>query len=311
MTFYLQMFIPNHLTLYCLPLRCTACIMYEATHPFSIQHCQPHSVFPLRSNPAACAMWFLHSVLSLRSNPAAMYFLHSDLSLRSNPAAIRFLHRHSVFPLRPNHTAIWFLHFVLPLRSNLVVIWFLHSIFSPKPIVFYTLYFLWGQLVFTLCTSSKDNWFLHPVLPLRPNPVVIWFLYSVLPLRPNPVVILFLHSVLPPKTKPAAIWFLHSYHRKYHFCSDRSNLFCADTWYFWENSILMVSATGQLILQFMETCPLSSRRSANPFRGHCSNEFWLPRFENCQSMCTQPHTNTQWHTNMHAVECVPVHTLDQ
>lgn len=30
--------------------------------------------FPLRSNPAACAMWFLHSVLSLRSNPAAMCF---------------------------------------------------------------------------------------------------------------------------------------------------------------------------------------------------------------------------------------------
>ena len=293
MIFYLQMFIPNPLPLYCLPLQCTVYIMYEAAHPFSMQHCQPFH-WGQTLLPVPCGFYTLSFLWGQTLLPCV--FLHSDLSLGSNPATIRFLHRHSGLSSEAKPCCHLVFILVLPLSSNLIVIWFLYSVLSLRSVVFYTLYFLWSQLVFTPCPSSV----------LSPNPVVILFSHSVLPLTQSEAkpCCHFAFTLCP---SALAIWFLHSYHWKY-ICSDRSNLFCADTWYFWENSIHVVSATAQLILQFMETYPLTSRRLANPFKGYCSNEFWLPRFENCQSMCTQPHTNSYKHTVTHTHACSGVCT---
>lgn len=199
MIFYLQMFIPNPLPLYCLPLQCTVYIMYEAAHPFSMQHCQPFH-WGQTLLPVPCGFYTLSFLWGQTLLPCV--FLHSDLSLGSNPATIRFLHRHSGLSSEAKPCCHLVFILVLPLSSNLIVIWFLYSVLSLRSVVFYTLYFLWGQLIFTLCTSSEVNWFLHPVLPLFWAQTLLSFCFPTLSflwlsLRPNPVVILLLHSVLP------------------------------------------------------------------------------------------------------------------
>ena len=132
--------------------------------------------------PVPCVFYTLSFLWGQTLLPCVFY---TDLSLTSNPATIRFLHRHSGLSSEAKPCC----HLVFILCPSYEFKPYCHLVFTLCP-------FSEVSCFFTLCTSSV-NWFLHPVLPLSPNPVVILFFHSVLPLRPNPVVILLLHSVLP------------------------------------------------------------------------------------------------------------------
>ena len=182
MIFYLQMFIPNPLPLYCLPLQCTVYIMYEAAHPFSMQHCQPfhfpcclcHVVFTLCpfSEVKPCCHVFFYTLTFLWGQTLLPFGFYIDTL---------------VFPLRPNPAAIWFSY------------WSFLWVQTLLSFGFYTLSFLWGQLFFTLCTSSEASWFLHFVLPLKSTG---FYTLSFLCSEPKPCC----HFVFPLCPSSDSVW---------------------------------------------------------------------------------------------------------